>query len=51
VFFQNPNYDAIVECLPSCTDATHPPKYASTTSGGHLREKFLSTQQALAYAD
>jgi isopenicillin N synthase-like dioxygenase len=49
VFFQNPNYDALVACLPSCTDEAHPPKYAPTTSGGHLREKFVATQQA--YAD
>jgi isopenicillin N synthase-like dioxygenase len=51
VFFQNPNYDAVVSCLPSCADAAHPPKYPPTTSGGHLREKFLATQQAIAYAD
>ncbi len=51
VFFQNPNYDALVSCLPSCADAANPPKYPPTTSGGHLREKFLSTQQAVAYAD
>ena len=49
VFFQNPNYDALVSCLPGCTDAANPPKYAPTTSGGHLREKFVATQQA--YAD
>jgi isopenicillin N synthase-like dioxygenase len=48
VFFQNPNYDAVVACLPGCTDAAHPPKYAPTTSGGHLREKFVATQQAYA---
>ncbi len=48
VFFQNPNYDALVACLPGCTDASHPPKYAPTTSGGHLREKFVATQQAYA---
>jgi len=48
VFFQNPNYDALVACLPSCTDAANPPKYAPTTSGGHLREKFVATQQAYA---
>lgn len=48
VFFQNPNYDARVACLPSCTDASNPPKYAPTTSGGHLREKFVATQQAYA---
>jgi len=48
VFFQNPNYDALVSCLPGCTDAAHPPKYPPTTSGGHLREKFLATQRAYA---
>jgi isopenicillin N synthase-like dioxygenase len=51
VFFQNPNYDAVVACLPSCTDSSRPPKYPPTTSGGHLREKFLATQQAIAYVD
>jgi isopenicillin N synthase-like dioxygenase len=51
VFFQNPNYDAVVSCLPSCTDADHPPKYPPTTAGGHLRDKFLATQQAIPYVD
>jgi isopenicillin N synthase-like dioxygenase len=51
VYFQNPNYDAVVSCLPSCADAANPPKYQATTSGGHLREKFVTTQQAIAYAD
>lgn len=51
VFFQNPNYDALVSCLPSCTDAGHPPKYPPTTAGGHLREKFLATQEAIPYVD
>jgi len=51
VFFQNPNYDAVVACLPGCADAANPPKYPPTTSGGHLREKFVATQQAIAYAD
>jgi isopenicillin N synthase-like dioxygenase len=51
VFFQSPNYGAVVACLPGCADPAHPPKYPPTTSGGHLREKFLSTQQAITYAD
>lgn len=50
VFFHNPNYDAVVECLPGCADAGNPAKYPPTTSGGHLREKFVSTQRAIAYA-
>ena len=34
--------------LPSCSNAAHPPRYPATTSGGHLREKFVATQQASA---
>jgi isopenicillin N synthase-like dioxygenase len=51
VFFQNPNYDAPVACLPGCAEPGAAPKYPPTTAGGHLREKFLSTQRAIAYAD
>jgi len=39
VFFHQPNYDARVECLPSCVDQRHPAKYAPTTSGAHLLGK------------
>ncbi|MDB5406155.1 MAG: 2OG-Fe(II) oxygenase [Rhodospirillales bacterium] len=41
VFFHQPNYDAIVECLPSCAVAGAAPKYAPISSGDHLRNKFL----------
>jgi isopenicillin N synthase-like dioxygenase len=34
VFFQNPNYDAVVSCLPSCADGANQPKYPPTTAGG-----------------
>jgi isopenicillin N synthase-like dioxygenase len=51
VFFQNPNYDAVVSCLPGCAEAGAAAKYPPTTAGGHLREKFLSTQRAIAYVD
>lgn len=51
VFFQNPNYDAVVSCLPGCAGAANQPKYPPTTAGGHLREKFLSTQQEVVYVD
>lgn len=51
VFFHNPNYDAVVSCLPGCADAANPPKYPATTSGGHLREKFVATQQDISYSD
>jgi isopenicillin N synthase-like dioxygenase len=44
VFFHNPNYDAVVECIPSCQSATNPSKYPITTSGEHLRSQFVRTQ-------
>jgi isopenicillin N synthase-like dioxygenase len=41
VFFHQPNYDALVECLDSCQDAEHPAKYEPVTSGDHLYSKFV----------
>jgi len=46
VFFHNPNYDAAVECIPSCTWPGNPPRYPPTTSGDHLRHQFVRTQKA-----
>ncbi len=31
VFFHHPNYDALIECLPTCTGAGDPPKYKPVT--------------------
>lgn len=39
LFFHQPNYDAPVECLPHCHGPDNPPKYAATTSGGHITAK------------
>lgn len=41
VFFHQPNYDAMVECLPSCQSAGTPAKYQPISSGDHLRSKFV----------
>ncbi|MCT2059815.1 isopenicillin N synthase family dioxygenase, partial [Dietzia cinnamea] len=43
VFFHQPNYDAIIECLPSCVAAGEKPRYAPITSGDHLTQKFEKT--------
>jgi isopenicillin N synthase-like dioxygenase len=40
-FFRDGNYDALVECLPSCTGAGNPPRYAPVLAGEHLRAKVL----------
>jgi isopenicillin N synthase-like dioxygenase len=44
VFFHNPNYDAMIECIPSCRGPGNPAKYPVTTSGEHLRTQFVRTQ-------
>ncbi|MBM4443470.1 MAG: isopenicillin N synthase family oxygenase [Candidatus Rokubacteria bacterium] len=38
-FFLHPNYDAQVTCLPTCTDADHPPRYAPILAGEHMLAK------------
>lgn len=43
-FFHNANWDAVIECIPTCADAEHPPKYAPVTAGRHLMDKFRATQ-------
>jgi len=41
VYFHQPNYDAMVECLPSCLDPGASAKYEPISSGDHLRNKFV----------
>ncbi|MFT4267230.1 MAG: 2-oxoglutarate and iron-dependent oxygenase domain-containing protein [Xenophilus sp.] len=41
VFFHQPNYDAMVECLPTCLAPGEQPKYAPISSGDHLTSKFV----------
>jgi len=40
-FFHDGNHDALVEALPTCTSADHPPKYAPIRAGEHLMNKLL----------
>jgi isopenicillin N synthase-like dioxygenase len=40
-FFQSPNYDAVIECLPTC-DAGGP-RHAPIRSGDHVIEKINAT--------
>jgi isopenicillin N synthase-like dioxygenase len=37
-FFFDPHLDRVLECLPTCTDAGNPPKYAPITYGQYLTE-------------
>ena len=42
-FFQQPDWDAKIECLPTCLDPDGSAKYPLLTSGKHLMERFHST--------
>jgi len=46
VFFHQPNYDALIECLPSCQGPGNPAKYPPITSGEHRNRKFAATTLA-----
>ncbi len=39
--FFDANYDAIVECVPTCTDADHPRRYPPVVAGEHLMAKIM----------
>jgi isopenicillin N synthase-like dioxygenase len=43
-FFHNANWDAVIECIPSCLAAGESPRYAPVTAGDYLMSKFRSTQ-------
>jgi len=46
-FFHDPNYDADIACLPSCTGPDRPARYPSITGGAYLIAKL---QEAFGYA-
>jgi isopenicillin N synthase-like dioxygenase len=39
VFFHDPRADAVIECIPSCTDEGHPPRYEPITALDHVSAK------------
>jgi isopenicillin N synthase-like dioxygenase len=40
-FFHDGNYDAVIECLPTCCSPENPPKYPTVGAGEHLVAKLL----------
>jgi len=42
--FLNPTYNALVECIPTCTNADNPPKYESVKAGEYVTNKIRSNQ-------
>jgi isopenicillin N synthase-like dioxygenase len=42
-FFHQPNWNAVIECIPTCLAPGEKPKYPPVGSGEHLMEKFHRT--------
>jgi isopenicillin N synthase-like dioxygenase len=42
-FFHNANWDALIECLPTCLVPGESPRYPPVRAGAHLMAKFRST--------
>jgi isopenicillin N synthase-like dioxygenase len=43
-FFHNANWDAVIECIPTCLVDGESPRHPPVTAGRHLMDKFRSTQ-------
>ncbi|MGD9792665.1 MAG: isopenicillin N synthase family dioxygenase [Acidimicrobiia bacterium] len=41
-FFHNGNYDALIECIPTCCSDDNPPRYAPIVAGKHLMSKIAA---------
>lgn len=41
-YFLHPNFDAPIDALPGCIDASHPRRYPPILAGRHMREKLVS---------
>lgn len=41
-FFHQPNYDALIEVIDTCTSPERPAKYGATTSGAHIKGKIAA---------
>lgn len=49
-FFHHPNYDAEVACIPTCTDASNPPRYAPVRAGPYRIDKYAQARSKPAAA-
>jgi isopenicillin N synthase-like dioxygenase len=43
-FFRSGNFDAVISCLPTCTDAENPPLYPPLQGGTHVDAKTLASR-------
>jgi isopenicillin N synthase-like dioxygenase len=46
-FFHNTNYDAEIECIPTCLDVGEQQKYGTVQAGHYLAERFTSAVSAV----
>lgn len=46
-FFHQPNYDAVIEVISTCTGPGRPAKYGTTTSGDHIIGKLAAMRSPL----
>ncbi len=42
-FFHNANWDALIDCIPSCLEPGERPRHAPIAAGPHLMQKFRAT--------
>ena len=42
-YFMHPNFDARIECLPTCLDPGEQPRYAPITAGEHIAMKIAKS--------
>jgi isopenicillin N synthase-like dioxygenase len=47
-FFHDGNFDAVVECLPTCCSEDNPPRYPRVVAGEHLMAKLLGPRTLTA---
>lgn len=47
VFFHQPNYDAVIEALPTCVDTEHPARHEAVTYGDHWTGKWISSRPVM----
>ena len=45
-YFHIPDYDTVIECLPSCIDEDRPARYAPITMGAYRAQRFARTANA-----
>ena len=43
VFFHQPNYNALIESIPTCVDHDNPPRYPPVRSGDYRDQKYQDT--------